>query len=557
MLKQRMASNQWYNATVQQLLAETCRDRPAKTALVYREKEISYKELLTNVNFISQALLNLGVKPGDRVSTIPLATPEFAYIYFAALQVGAVINPLNLLWGEIEFSGILRRNDPKVIVTIDQLGEKHFINLLRKCIGDLQVHDDGSVQSENLPALRHLVSLSPSGQEYEGFINFTAWATAGQSYDRAHIEKLVADSKPTDIQFICQTSGSTGLSKSVLWNHRSPLATAHFYVKFVNYMEDDTYINLAPFFHNSGMGALNLAVAYSGSTLYIMPSFDPHLAMELIDKHDITGTTGFDAHYQALDMVRKSKGLKFRLSKCLVAISPKTYDLLINEMAVKENAHFAGLYAQSEAGGLLAIMESDCMVHDLKKNCNGRPLPGVEVIIKDINTGERLPPWEQGEICYRSPFMCCGYYKQDEAFSQCMDADGFFHGGDFGSFDNGYIRFLGRLGGVIKSGGENVSTTYVSTLLMELFGEEFEDVQTIGVPDPYWGKKVVSWVRMRAGRQLRSTADLRTECKGKLAEYEIPKDFLKWEGPWPMSAVGKIQLDELEKQATERLRANK
>ena len=550
MLQERMATNKWYTSTVQQLLLETCKDRPDKTAIMYMEQPITYEELLENVNRISQALLNMGVKPGDHVATLPLATPEFAYVYFAALQIGAVINPLNLLWGEIEFSGILPRNDPKVLVTIDQMGPKNFIDVIRNGLGSHEIKD-GVVRSERVPTLRRLVSLSPTGQKYEGFLDYGEWIAGGSEYDAGRIEGLVAASRPTDIQFICQTSGSTGLSKSGLWNHRAPLGTAHFYTKITNYREEDSYINIAPLFHNSGMGSLNLSLAYAGSTLFLMPAFDPKQAMMLIDKYDITGTTGFDAHYQAFNMVRQATGLKFNLSKCMVAIAPKTYDMLVNEMAVKEHAHFASLYAQTEAGGLLALTDSDCMDYNLRKNYNGRPLPGVEVVIKDINTGERIPPWEQGEICYKSPFMFSGYYKQEDEFNRCMDDEGFFHSGDFGTFENGHVRFLGRLGGVVKSGGENVSTAYVSTLLLELFGREFEDVQTVGIPDPYWGTKVVSWVRLREGHELKSLEELKATCKGKMADYEIPKAFLNWEGPWPMTVVGKIQLDILEQKAIE------
>ena len=552
MLQERMAANVWYTSTVQKLLLETCQDRPEKTAIMYQEKPITYGELLENVNQVSQALLNLGVKPGDHVATLPLATPEFAYVYFAALQIGAVINPLNILWGEIEFSGILPRNDPKVIVTIDGLGpQKSFIELLKKCLGDPELKD-GAVRSERVPSLTHIVSVSLAGRKYEGFLDYGDWVAGGR-YDAAQLESLVAASKPTDIQFICQTSGSTGLSKSGMWNHRAPLGTAHFYIKTNNYREEDSYLNIAPLFHNSGIGSLNLGIAYSGSTLFMMPTFDPKQAMMLIDKYDITGTTGFDAHYQALNMVRLATGQKFNLSKCLGAITPKTYELLANEMAIKPNAHFATLYAQTEAGGLLAATEADCMDYNLKKNYNGRPLPGVEVVIKDIATREILPPWEQGEICYKSPFMFSGYYKQEDEYKRCLDEDGYFHSGDYGTFENGYIRFLGRMGGVVKSGGENVCTTWVSTLLMELFGQEFEDVQTVGIPDTYWGTKVVTWVRMKEGFELKSTEELKAACKGKMADYEIPKAFLKWDGPWPMTVVGKIQLNVLEQKAIEQV----
>ena len=120
MLQERMSANRWFHSTVQELFAETCRDRPEKTAMVFEEERITFGELQEKVNRCSQALMDLGVGPGDHVITLPTVSPVFAYVYFATLQIGALINPLNLLWGEIEFTGILARNDPKVIVTIDE-----------------------------------------------------------------------------------------------------------------------------------------------------------------------------------------------------------------------------------------------------------------------------------------------------------------------------------------------------------------------------------------------------------------------------------------------------
>ena len=211
------------------------------------------------------------------------------------------------------------------------------------------------------------------------------------------------------------------------------------------------------------------------------------------------------------------------------------------------------LYAQTENGPAVSFGESDCMTRELKRSTNGRPLPGVAVVIKDIVTGEGLPPDEQGEICYKSPFMFSGYYKQEEETNKVFDEEGYLHSGDYGTFKDGYIHFLGRLGGVVKSGGENVSTTYVSSLLLEIFSDDFEDVLTFGVPDPYWGSKIVSFVRMRPGKKLVAIKEVRSRCKGKMAEYEIPKEILEWEGPWPMTVVGKMDFKALEKALEERL----
>jgi fatty-acyl-CoA synthase len=552
MLEKRLAENRFLTSTVPELFRETCRDRPEKTAIVFEGREISYAELQSNADRCSQALLNLGVRAGDHIATIPTPSPEFASLYFGTLQVGAVVNPLNLLWGSIEYEGILRRNDPKIIITVDDHAGRDYIQLLRDTLPDLKSAGEG-VSSSTVPTLTHLVSVSRGGNKHRDFIDFQDFLAAGEAVDTGAIERREGAAKCTDLHSIMQTSGSTGLSKSVLLDHRSTLATAHFSAKSVTFAENDRYINLGPFYHNTGIVALNLAIALAGATLYLIERFDPKQAVELVDRERITTTFGFDAHFQAMKRVLDTGRHTFTVNKALCAVQPQTYEMIRNEMCRDPQAKIVQIYAQTENGPGVSGGEPDCPVYDIMKHTNGRPMPGVELVVKDITTGEKLPSNEAGEICYRSPYLFKGYYKQEEETQKSFDEEGYFHSGDYGTFDNGYVRFLGRLGDIVKSGGENVSTAYVSSLLMKLFREDFEDVQTIGIPDPYWGAKIVSWVRMKPGRATMTLEQLKEQCRGKMAQYEIPKALLPWEGPWPMTPIGKLDRAALENETRKRL----
>ncbi|GLS15364.1 class I adenylate-forming enzyme family protein [Hydrogenophaga electricum] len=552
MLSSRLLSQDWYHRTISQFFAQTCARRADHVALVFEGREIRYHELHTEVQRLAQSLLDLGIGRGDVVSTLPSPTPEFAALYFATLQVGAIVNPLNLLWGTQELQGVLQRNAPKLIVTVDAQGPRDVLALLQGALPDL-VREDGRARSALLPSLQHVVCVGRAAPVPAGYIDFQRLRDPAIGVKPEQLQALVDAGKATDIQFMCQTSGTTSLSKSALWDHRPPLATAHFGARNLRITEDDRYINLAPFYHNSGIFALTMNLAYCGTTVVLMDGFHPVEALRLIDRYGCTSTFGFDAHWQGMRRVPDFERYRFSIAKAILAGEPRTYDLV--RSMCPPGATINNLYAQTENGPLVSLADHDCVNDSINKHTHGRPLPGVEVVVKDLETGERVRQGDAGEICYRSPYLFRGYHQQPEETRKAFDSEGYFHSGDYGHFDNGYVTYLGRLGGVIKSGGENVSTTRVTTQLLDIFGDRFDDVKTLGVDDPYWGTKVVSFVRMRNGQPLPGNAELREACKGRMAIYEVPRDFLPWEGEWPVSPEGKIDFKRLLARAQELLAA--
>lgn len=546
MLAQRLQSQDWYHHTIPQLFQETCRLKADHTALVFEERTLSYATLYNEVQCLAQGLLKLGIGRGDVISSLPSPTPEFVSLYFASLQIGAIVNPLNLLWGPQELQGVLQRNAPKLVVTVDQQGPRDMLALLHSALPDLQQHA-GRVHSLLLPSLQQVVCVQRSRRSANGYIDFQSLLEPTREVDQAAMQRLIEQGTATDIQFMCQTSGTTSLSKTALWDHRPPLATAHFGARNLRIVESDRYINLAPLYHNSGIFALTMNLAYAGTTLYLIDGFQPLEALKTIDRHRCTCTFGFDAHWQGMQRVADFKNYHFSINKAIVAGEPRTYDLVRSMCA--PGATISNLYAQTENGPLVSLADHDCVNGRINKYTHGRPLPGVEVVIKDIETGQPVVQGQPGEICYRSPYLFRGYHQQAAETQRAFDGEGYFHSGDYGHLDNGYITYLGRLGGVVKSGGENVSTTKVTTQLLEIFSAHFDDVKTLGVEDAYWGTKVVSLVRPHPGQALPPTAALREMCKQHMASYEVPRHFLVWEGDWPVTAEGKIDFKRLQHHA--------
>jgi fatty-acyl-CoA synthase len=223
-------------------------------------------------------------------------------------------------------------------------------------------------------------------------------------------------------------------------------------------------------------------IALSGALLFLNEVFDPKKAVELTDQYGTTSSFGFDPHWQAMRKVLGTGNYKFTIRKACTAITPKTFDMVHDDMCKTRDVNIVQLYAQTENDPAVTFVEPDCVLYDIRKYTNGRPLAGVELVIKDTETGEKLPPNMQGEICYRSPYLFKGYYKQEGETRKQFDEEGYFPSGDYGISDNGYVTFLGRFGGVVKSDGENVSTTYVNSLLLDIFPDEFATLRRSGYP---------------------------------------------------------------------------
>ena len=169
----------------------------------------------------------------------------------------------------------------------------------------------------------------------------------------------------------------------------------------------------------------------------------------------------------------------------------------------------------------------------------GRPLPGMDVRVVDVDSRRELPPGEVGEIVIRG-HMTPGYYKDADKNGAAFDADGFFRSGDFGTYgDDGRLRFRGRMKEMVKTGGINVAPLEVEEVL--LGHPEVEQAYVVGVPDPRREEVLAAVVVLREGCGPREEA-LRSFCRERLAAFKVPAVFhFATRAELPVTATGKVQ----------------
>ena len=180
----------------------------------------------------------------------------------------------------------------------------------------------------------------------------------------------------------------------------------------------------------------------------------------------------------------------------------------------------------------------------------GRIHPHVEIKIVDPASGAIVSRGTPGELCTRGYSVMLGYWSNEEATRDSIDAARWMHTGDLATMDEeGYVNIVGRIKDMIIRGGENIYPREIEEYLYT--HPDVSDVQVIGVPSVRYGEEVMAWIKPREGAAL-TTDDLDAYCRGKIATYKIPRYWKLVDG-FPMTVTGKIQKFRMREQAVEEL----
>jgi fatty-acyl-CoA synthase len=168
----------------------------------------------------------------------------------------------------------------------------------------------------------------------------------------------------------------------------------------------------------------------------------------------------------------------------------------------------------------------------------GRVHPHVEIKIVDPESGAIVPRGVPGELCTRGYSVMIGYWGNEEATREAIDAAGWMHTGDLATADEeGYVNIVGRIKDMIIRGGENIYPREVEEYLYT--HPSVLDVQVIGVPSKTYGEEVMAWVKLRPGT-MASDEELTRFCRGRIATFKIPR-FWKFVDEFPTTVTGKVQ----------------
>ena len=298
-------------------------------------------------------------------------------------------------------------------------------------------------------------------------------------------------------------------------------------------------------YHCFSLTATVLAAMSAGACVCFPADRRSQTILQTIEQERCTVLTAVPTLFSAL--LRRLETLEVDLSslkKGMIGGSTYSEDFF-NQISRTLDFTLLSSLGQTEAtAGLTACSMDDPL--PIRARTIGRFFPLVEGSIRNPRTNQALAPGQEGEICVRGYNVMEGYYKLPDATAKVIDADGWLHTGDLGSMDeNGYVRYTGRLKELIIRGGENIAPSELEDILST--DSRILQAKVIGVPDRHYTEEICACI-VKEGNL--TDDDVRTLIASRAADFKVPKYVLFLDN-LPMTAVGKVDLRALRKQAAE------
>ena len=465
---------------------------PAKPALVCDGAERSWAELDRRVNKLGNALLQAGLRGGDRVAVLLGNCSEYFEIYFACARAGLIAVPVNYRLAGPELEQVIGHAQPSLLITDGEYAGRAGV-------------------IKNLPARRWCIS-EKAVQGFEDYRSIMEAADAAPVSVRAN-----------DTFAIFYTSGTTGLPKGALVSHRNLEMNGYNQAIADRSVPGDINLLATPIYH---MGAVFMAVTYMmlGCTQHILRKFDPGAWLALLEQSRASVALLVPTMINAVVNV---PGLRDHdlSSLRLVFYGGGPMPVSVLERAIERlGCGFTQGYGLTETLEATFLVSADHVVNGTGTQARrlasaGREAVGAEIRIVD-EAGADLGAGETGEILIKSESVIAGYWNNPEETAHAI-RDGWFHTSDLGYLDEDrYLFVVDRKKDMVISGGMNVYSKEIESILYR--HPAVLEAAVIGLPDEEWGEIVTAVIALKPGQEA-SEQELVDLCKASLAGYKKPR----------------------------------
>jgi fatty-acyl-CoA synthase len=511
-----------FSRTAFELLSEQAARWPDALAVISGASQVTYAALAEQASRVAARLHADGVKRGERVGLLCSNRIEWLQVFFGASALGATVVPFSTWSTPSELEYVLRDSGARCLFTLRSYGNQDFAGALAA------IEDTG-----RCPGLERIIVIDEAPRAgwhgYIGYLDGPPLSTLPPGSAASAADRLV----------VLYTSGSSSRPKAVPLDHFGVIENGFNIGERQGLRPGDQVLVSIPLFWSYGAANALPASLTHGATLVLQGRFEPGDALDLIERHRCTAIYTLPAMTSALLAHPQFERRRTASLRTGVTIgSPQDVIKAATELGASE---ICNIYGSTETYGNCCVTPHHWPL-EKRAVCQGPPLPGVVLRIRDSSTGEECMPSKPGMVEVRG-YLTRGYAGDSARHNaEVFTADGYFKTGDLGSLaGDGTFVYAGRDSEMIKRSGINVSPAEVEEILQQHPHVGLAGVT--GAAHPVKGEIIVAFIVPKPGADVQIDMIL-GHCRAKLSSYKIPDQVRLCES-LPLTPTGKLMRRDL------------
>jgi non-ribosomal peptide synthetase component E (peptide arylation enzyme) len=476
---------QWRNMTIGDILDKAAELSPANESLVdNHNNRFNYKQLREKADRLAIGLIELGIKPRDRVLLQFPNWSEFIYTYFALQKMGAIPVLLLARYAQTEINHLCKLTEAVAWIGPETYRNREYIPIIKDIV-------------KRNPCLKHIILVRSEGRN--DLLSLEQLIDKSELTE-SNLRQLAARKPdPMEVAHMGPTGGSTGLPKVAPKTHNSFLARAEYTAKAWELNSDDVCLVVAPVGHDLSFSIVICPAIFVQTKLVLLDSTEPRDILSIIEREKVTAIGWVPPLAERIvncEDLNKYDISSLRKMYCGGQNSPPE---LIQAVKNKLNCKYINGYGGTEGHNTMTRLDYDQAIIHTTVGKPACPYDNYKII--DPASGKDLSLNTSGELVVRGPCIFSGYYNAPKENQAAFTPDGFFRTGDLAMIDvEGNITLTGRIKDIIKRGGENISPIEIENLIIT--HPDAAQVCVIGMPDPVLAERICAYIQRKPGKTL-------------------------------------------------------
>ena len=516
--------------TVGPLIRARARSLGAHDFLVCDDERLSFADADERSTVLARALLAAGAGRSTHVGILMPSGAAFVCAWLAVTRIGAVAVPISTFSTADELRPLIANANVGILLSAGSFRSHDYTATLLQALPALGPAPSGPLYLPQAPSLRW-VFVDDGTTNWPVHRSMAALYELADATDDAFLAAVENDVAPSDRMVIVHTSGSTSSPKGVIHTHGSLITHLANLNGLRGLVPGMKLFSNSPLFWIGGLAYNIVGCLVAGATLVCSTSTNSSDTLDLIERERPQMVNGY-----AQTVAQLVKDPTFAARDFSSIRHGNLYPIMPDDVRPADVELRHNMLGMTETGSVCLMYPDESDQPERYRGSFGKPVPGLETIVVDPNTGHASAVAELGELWMRGPLLMEGYYGRER--HDVFAPDGWFRGGDlFTIDDDGFFYFKGRRGDMIKTGGANVSPREVEQALRDLVAHE---VLVVGVPDAERGQVVVAIVIAPEGTDVDETT-LVGQLRTKLSHYKVPRRVIRLsDAEVPMLSSGKV-----------------